>query len=173
MIQLQFTDDNCPMLVRFLVSTRLHLTLKSEKGRSNLKWYKTLWKTWYDLCVAVGWWSGHCVKSVQMRIFLWSEFSSIWTEYGDLLRKTPYSVWMRENTDQKKLCICTLLTQWVCQEIANANGLFQNKKLRLRGLKIWNFQGYWRNSKQNFQGLIKNVVESLGMIKKISSGISL
>ena len=101
MIQLQFTDDNCPMLVRFLVSTRLHLTLKSEKGRSNLKWYKTLWKTWYDLCVAVGWWSGHCVKSVQIRIFLWSEFSSIWTEYGDLLRKTPYSVWMRENTDQK------------------------------------------------------------------------
>ena len=51
----KFTDDNCPMLVRFLVSTRLYLTLKTEKGRSNLKWYKTLWKTWYHLCVAVGW----------------------------------------------------------------------------------------------------------------------
>ena len=38
----KFTDDNCPMLVRFLVSTRLYLTLKTEKGRSNLKWYKTL-----------------------------------------------------------------------------------------------------------------------------------
>ena len=50
----------------------------------------------------------HCVKSVQMRSFFWSVFFFIWAEHGDLLRKYPYSVWMRENTDQKKLCIWTL-----------------------------------------------------------------
>ena len=37
----------------------------------------------------------HCVKSVQIRIFLWSVFS-------------PHSVRKRENTDQKKLRIWTL-----------------------------------------------------------------
>ena len=31
----------------------------------------------------------------------WSLFSGIRTEYGYLLRKSPYSVQMRENTDQK------------------------------------------------------------------------
>ena len=34
--------------------------------------------------------------------FLWSAFSSIWTEYGGLRSKSPYSVRIRENTDQKK-----------------------------------------------------------------------
>ena len=33
--------------------------------------------------------------------FLWSVFSDILTEYGDLLRKPPYSVQMQQNTDQK------------------------------------------------------------------------
>ena len=33
--------------------------------------------------------------------FLWSVFSRIWAKYGDLLRKSPYSVQMWENTDQK------------------------------------------------------------------------
>ena len=33
--------------------------------------------------------------------FFWSAFSRIWTEYRDLPRKSPYSVRMRENTDQK------------------------------------------------------------------------
>ena len=54
-----------------------------------------------------------CVKSVQIRSFLWSVFSRIRTEYGYLLRKFPYSVRMRENTDQKKLRICALFTQLI------------------------------------------------------------
>ena len=33
--------------------------------------------------------------------YLWSAFSYIQTEYGDLLRKPPYSVRIMENTDQK------------------------------------------------------------------------
>ena len=53
----------------------------------------------------------HCVKSVQIRSFFWSVFSCIWTEYGDLLRKSPYSERIQENTDQIKFRIWTLLTQ--------------------------------------------------------------
>ena len=55
----------------------------------------------------------HYVKSVQIRSFFWSVFSGIRTEYEDLLRKSPYSVRMRENTDHKKLLIWTLFTQWL------------------------------------------------------------
>ena len=56
---------------------------------------------------------GHCVKNVQIRSFFWSMFSCIRTEYGDLLRKSSYSVRIKEITDQKKLRIWTLFTQWV------------------------------------------------------------
>ena len=34
----------------------------------------------------------HCVKSIHIRSYFWSAFSCIRTEYGDLLRKSPYSV---------------------------------------------------------------------------------
>ena len=37
--------------------------------------------------------------------FFWSVFSYIRTEYGDLRSKSPYSVRIQENTEQKKLCI--------------------------------------------------------------------
>ena len=53
----------------------------------------------------------HCVKSVQIRSFFWAVSSCIRTEYGDLFRKSPYSVRLQENTDQKKLHIWTLFTQ--------------------------------------------------------------
>ena len=53
----------------------------------------------------------HCVKSAQIRSSFWSVFSRIRTEYGEILRISPYSVRMRENTDQKKLRIWTLFTQ--------------------------------------------------------------
>ena len=49
----------------------------------------------------------HCLKSVQIRSFFWSVFSRIRTEYGEN-SVSPYSVRMRENTDQKKLHIWTL-----------------------------------------------------------------
>ena len=53
----------------------------------------------------------HCVTSVQIRSFSWSVFSCIWTEYVDLLRKSPYSVQIRESTDQKELRIWRPLAQ--------------------------------------------------------------
>ena len=52
----------------------------------------------------------YCVKCVQIRSFFWSVFSCIRTEYGDLRSKSPYSVRIQENTDQKKLRIWTLFT---------------------------------------------------------------
>ena len=57
-------------------------------------------------------WSIHCVKSVQIRSFFWSVFFCIRTEYGNLRSKSPYSVRIQENTDQKKLCIWSLFMQW-------------------------------------------------------------
>ena len=48
------------------------------------------------------------MKSVLIQCFFWSVFSYIRTENGDLLRKSPYSVRIQENTDQKKLRIWTL-----------------------------------------------------------------
>ena len=44
----------------------------------------------------------YTAKSVQIRSFFWSIFSCIRAEYGDLLRKSPYLVQMRENKGQKK-----------------------------------------------------------------------
>ena len=43
----------------------------------------------------------HCVKCVQIRSFSWSVFSLIRTDYGKIRSISPYSVRMRENTDQK------------------------------------------------------------------------
>ena len=68
----------------------------------------------------------HCVKRIQIRSFFWSVLSCIRTEYGDLLRESPYSVWIQENKDQKKLRIWTFFTQcflswitlWSCLEIS-------------------------------------------------------
>ena len=54
----------------------------------------------------------HCLKSVQIRSFFWSVFSRIWTENEDLRSNSQYSVRIRDNTDQKKLRIWTLFTQW-------------------------------------------------------------
>ena len=39
-----------------------------------------------------------CVKSVQIGSFFWSVFCRTRAEYGDLLRKCPYSVRVRANT---------------------------------------------------------------------------
>ena len=56
----------------------------------------------------------HMVQSATLREncpyseFLWSVFSRIRTEYGEILGVSSYSVQMLENTDQKKLRIGTL-----------------------------------------------------------------
>ena len=44
-------------------------------------------------------WIPLCKKCPYLEL-LWSVFSHIRTEYGEILRISPYSIWMRENTDQ-------------------------------------------------------------------------
>ena len=39
-------------------------------------------------------------KKCRYTELFWSAFSRIWTEYGEILRISPYSVRMRENADQ-------------------------------------------------------------------------
>ena len=43
----------------------------------------------------------HFVKSVQIQSFFWFVFSCIWTEYEDLRSKSPFSIRIPQNTDQK------------------------------------------------------------------------
>ena len=54
----------------------------------------------------------HSVKSVQILSFFCSVFSRIRNKYGEIRGISPYSVRMRENTDQKYLHIGTLFKQW-------------------------------------------------------------
>ena len=54
----------------------------------------------------------HYEKRVQMMSFFWSIFSRIRTEYIALLSKSPYSLRTRENTDQEKVLIWALFTQY-------------------------------------------------------------
>ena len=60
------------------------------------------------------------MMSVQIRSCFWSVFSRIRTEYGDLGSKSVFSVRIRENTDQKKLCIWTSFTKWKLLKINTA-----------------------------------------------------
>ena len=68
-----------------------------------------------------------CEKCPNTEFFL-VVFSCIWTEYGDLLRKSPYSVQIQENTDHKKLRIWTLFTQCDNSITNNKNNPTATKK---------------------------------------------
>ena len=61
---------------------------------------------------------------------------------------------------------------WIILNEFLINGLFQEKNKLVGWWYLWNFQGYWRNSKQIFQGLIKKNMDFLGMVKKKSCRIS-
>ena len=58
----------------------------------------------------------HCVKIVQIRSFFWSVFSRTRTEYGEILRISPYSVQMRKKNGPEKLRISTLFRQYLYQK---------------------------------------------------------
>ena len=77
----------------------------------------------YDTTIVLG--IVHCVKSDQIWSFFWSVFSCIRTRYGDLLGKSPYSVRVQESTDQKKLRIWTLFTQWSSMQYRNQDLVIQ------------------------------------------------
>ena len=80
----------------------------------------------------------HCVKSVQIRSFPGSYFAVVWTEYGDLLHKSPYSVRIRENTDQEKLRICRPFKQWLVLR-SNIRNWWLRKYFIFENLDVINF----------------------------------
>ena len=80
----------------------------------------------------------HRVKRIQIRSFFWSLFFRIPTEYGEILSISPFSVRMRENTDQQKLRIWKFFTQCFSFQLQYGHG--PSKILR-------NIQGF-----QNCQG---------------------
>ena len=59
----------------------------------------------------------------------WSLFSRIWTEYGDTLRISPYSVRMRENMDQNN-------SEYAVLFLITYNIQLGNKKLKTLQEKI-------------------------------------
>ena len=66
----------------------------------------------------------HCLESVQIRSFFWSVFSRIRTEYGEIRIISPYSIRMRENTDQKKLCSWTFFLSERFRSFEKSSSLF-------------------------------------------------
>ena len=77
-----------------------------------------------------------------MRSFFWSVFSCVWTEYWDLLRKSPYSGQIQENTDQKKLRIFALFKQCLRIQYHYFASRLENLKKKKKRLKKRNgFRG--------------------------------
>ena len=95
-----------------------------------------------------------CVKNVQIRSLFWSVFSRICTEYGEIQSISPYSARMRENTDQKKLRICTLFTQWI----------FSNDKKQCMFAKITTCE-IWKSSSGIFVFLLKTLPKTAVLIQ--------
>ena len=55
----------------------------------------------------------------------WSVFSRIWTEYGDFRSKSPYSLQIRENTDQRNSVFGQCIRSGkfkLCRVITSNNG---------------------------------------------------
>ena len=75
--------------------------------------------------------------------------------------------------------IISNISLWAISVISKTNQLWfltmgysrKIQKGRGRGLKTWNFQGYWKNRMWKFQVSIKKEVEFVNVIKKKSFGI--
>ena len=89
--------------------------------------------------------TSYCVKSVQIRSFCWSVFSSGWiwrdTPYLSVFsRICPYSVQMRENTGQKNFRISKLFTLLGSEfSLVNLLLLISNTPPLRLCKKNWNF----------------------------------
>ena len=76
------------------------------------------------------------MKSVHSRSYSWSTFSHILTEYGEILRISPYSVRMLENVDQNyyeykhfsRSAIFSIKDVWQCSKYETTNIHFVNKE---------------------------------------------
>ena len=97
----------CIVIFLILVLICLSSTMKKFLGNVFNSIYNI--KGIFHVIIIDSEWLKHCVKGVQIWSFFWSVFSHKWT---DLLRKSPFSGRIRENTDRKKLRVWTLFTQW-------------------------------------------------------------
>ena len=87
-------------------------TMFSRRSRENIGKKRVTFTDWLLCWLLVSHNSNSdCMKSVQIRSFFWSIFSCIRTEYWDLRSKSPYSVLVQENANQKNLRIWTLFKQ--------------------------------------------------------------
>ena len=68
--------------------------------------------------------------------FFWSIFSRIRTECGDLRRKSPYSVRMQENMDQKTPNTDTFRAVYVVINLFNPNVLIVQKPINWFAIQI-------------------------------------
>ena len=106
-------------------------------------------------------------------VFFWSTFSRIWSEYGDLFCKSPFSVQMLENADQRNfeyghyavnILVKRIRFKWSPVKCANffriailnttckglSLALTQQKKLSILRLKILNVNGRWHLSNRKW-----------------------
>ena len=98
--------NKCGSYIALIFPIRFDIKLSERNWKQNLSLYY------------------HCVESVQTRSFFWSVFSLIRTEYREIRSISPYSVRMRENTDQKKLRIWTLFTQCTNNQVKVSSKLW-------------------------------------------------
>ena len=141
--------------------------------------------------LAILFFPNHCVKSAQIQSFFWPVFSCIRTEYGDLNCKSPYSIRIQKNTDQKKLHIWKLLTQWIlyrenfvlqiiCQNLSKCRMLWLSVSLK-KNIQIRRYSPA-RSSHQrcsirkavfrNFAKFTENICQSLFFNKVAVLGLT-
>ena len=76
--------------------------------------------------------------------FFWPAFSCIWTEHGDLWNKSPYSVRIREDTDQKSQSKDTFDTALVSSFIFLISMYTRKTTISLKTIRrvkvIWNLK---------------------------------
>ena len=84
---------------------------RKELGCLSLQCVNIPWLTFHFLFGFLCTFQSSCVKRVQIWSLFWSVFSRIWTEHRKIRSIFPYSVRMRENTDQKKVRVWILFTQ--------------------------------------------------------------
>ena len=137
---LQVIDGYCHVVkVSLSKKVKLHLS-KTSQVQQYPNFYTRLFN-WFDWKSRQMAWSqglsreiqkkcithdSNCVKSIQILSFFWFVFSCMQTEYGNLRSKSPYSVQIQENTDQKKLRIWTLFKIQILQD-SNYKSSFINK----------------------------------------------
>ena len=92
--------------------------------------------------------------------FFWSIFSSIRTEYGEILRISPYSIQILEDTDQKILRIRTLFRHcWLIMGSINLLIFFIPSENMRKPLFFWCFQGLYKETSDMLERMIRTYIE--------------